>query len=615
MGLFTDISDIFRKDKQDTNGDELSQKQYQKMVDAYFAEYGIHSPQVVVKENTVLARKYGDDGFRIKKMNGRAVSSNIALSLGEATPDGLIQINKYRADTENMGGEAAEFEQLLAEKSSPEKMKNVIWHEGRHIIDFAKNEDKLYDVGAAQFLELKHDQEKSAFRESAFRELLEYKNSKNPKCITEDNLFLQESNKIDFTSANLSEDEIKLVVEGIDKMYAETKQGVYEKKYKDALWLDWSIKRQVLGKTGNDEQAYAQIKKTYNNHMIKGQHIDVSPYVSTTSVNDLMSYMINTNDKIPFTEEERQKYGAVPEAKITAEDIGKTEQNVIAHKGSDTLILADMEHNYKKFEEPTFEGQISSAFHHSLIIDMGVVVENSTKSFLERQKEIRTHNADVEMRKNDLPGFLATNKAYQTMFSKQENKGENREENLQQLRNFETGNITLELLVAYGNGQQEQLCKINPDLPATIAKVCPSLIKQDDTISPNIKLSEFRQMQQYVDKNLEKIAPDFTHAAESFYDREYGSKLNSSENTAQKISDNMQKGHSRITEMRAKVAKGHDEERMTMYQEFANRDSSASETLRELRSSKVLAIGAARPTAISAEILAKKLQSYQSQSQ
>lgn len=664
MGLFENISSLFNRRESETpvkdedvrkndshgkNGNEMTTEDYQKKVDAYFAEYGIDPAQVIVEQKTVLARSLEKDIWRIRKINGRPAPAATALPLGEATPDGLIIMKQYVPD-EAMGEEAVVFKKYLDDLNSTAKVNNVIWHEGRHVVDLTKVGDRLYDVTPSQFLELKHDQEKSAYRESAFRELLEYKRTGDPKYVTADNNFLLESDMIDFNSDKLSEQEIRLVAEGIDRMYAETKQGIYEKKYCDSLWLDWSVKRKVKDKTDFDDSAYKEIKNIYNTYEINGQKIDVSAYTQATPVNALMYHMVTTKkDQIQFTDAELKQYGKVPEAEICQDDIGTTPVTSIGvpHTEIPIVILADMEHSYNKYEEAVFSAYMFQAFQYEY------KAEGCLTNFLEEQKRQRKHNADAEMRQTDLPGFLALNKAYQTAFARKGIIGD-REESLREMRNCETWNLTLELLNAYGNGQQDQLRKIMPDLPEIIARECPSLVKENGQINKNMPLSEVRKLQQQVDICLDKIAPSFEKEAEAFYDQNYAGQYQQSQekmvenivepatverteiengssretkteekakvhmpealaqptDSVQKVAEDMKRGHDRIAAMRAKVAAGHEAERKAMYAEFLEHHDN-TEAIRRLRSSKTISSGIVRPTSIRADLLQKQLQEFQ----
>ena len=535
--------DFVGNDKNDK--DKMSKQECQQAIEEYFAEYGQDAPYVDYRENKVFARDAGENFFVIRKINGRAVAPTQNVALGSMSDDGRVMtINFYNAD-ENMGDNAEKFQKNLDKMESRNERKNTVWHEGRHKIDTDRAGDKMYHTSAEEYLELCHDQEKSAYRESGFRELLEYKKTRNPDCITQDYKFLLKADNIDFGSDKLSEEEIKLVVNGVDEMYAKQKQGVYEKNYLQSMRYDWQIR-----KGDYDPSAYAELKEIYNSYSIHGQKIDVSQYTKATSVDDMMRFAINRYENMPFTEQEREKFGKFPAVVVSDDDVSRETQSVLHSKNMNWAKFAESDHNYKEF---TDNGDWMAYVSANMGGEVPFSFEHINNAYLDNQKHVKVHNEAVKRRKSDLKGFIANSRGYQVEYDRlpAEKKSGTKSENIQLMRTMATKGITSEFVCAYLNGNTEQLAKIDLELPKRIEQQCKSL----DCKTKSMSYDDYEALRQYVDGNLDKYMPDFEREAEIYYEQK--SQSSSETSYSNEASNSLKDGHSRIVEMRAKIAAGH----------------------------------------------------------
>lgn len=528
----------------DKNGtDKMSKQECQQAIKEYFAEYGQDAPYVDYRENKVFARDAGANFFVIRKINGRAVAPTQSVVLGSMSDDGRVMtINFYHAD-ENMGDNAEKFQQNLDKMESRNERKNTVWHEGRHKIDTDRAGDKMYHTSAEEYLELCHDREKSAYREAGFRELLEYKKTKNPDCITQDYKFLLKADDIDFGSDKLSEEEIKQVVSGVDKMYAEQKQGTYEKNYLQSMRYDWQIK-----KGDYNPSAYAEMKEIYNSYSIHGQKIDVSQYTKATSVDDMMRFAVNHYENMPFTEQEREKFGKFPEIVVSYDDIKRETQYVLGNHDMNWVKFVEADNNYKEFAD---NGDWMNYMNAN--IGGNSSFEKLSNEYSDRQKYIKVHNEAVKRRKSDLKGFIANSRGYQAEYDRlpAEKKSGTKSENIQLMRIMATKGITSEFVCAYLNGNTEQLAEIDPELPKRIEQQCKSL----DCKTKSMSYDDYEALRQYVDDNLDKFLPDFEREAEIYCEQKSQSSFETS--YSNEVSNSLKDGHSRIVEMRAKIVAGH----------------------------------------------------------
>lgn len=575
------------------NGQSMTEAELRTMLAAYFAEYGQPAPRLIIRDNLLEARET-QDGFMPFRRNGRSWRS-AGLELGAASLDGVITVNRFTADAEKMGERAARYQAELDKLGRRAELKNAIFHESRHILTHNQIGNDLYKCTASQYVELMHENEKSSFREAAFRELAEYKRTRDADIISEENKFLLKMEGVDFSSAVLTEKEIAAVTKGIDQLYDESKLGAYESSAGKMLILDWKQKRAELGIEGFDEKAYLKAKDVYRIHSLDGRQFNVSAYQKENKSEELMTYIANCRPDIELTEDEKIKFGNLPRPEIDYSRSGFVSQTILTVGEMGKLL--DKDHSYSKYDLPGYISEVELALNYKC------PVSSAVKSYQEKYQKAALHNYEVDMRNAGLKKFLQNDKSYQTDFQQRKEKP-SAEEAYVLMRRLKIRNTAAELLNARANGREDLLRDVDLDMKSLIDRVCPSLFGDKGEVAPAFKIEEFNNLQKEIEKRFDGMFPAFDKEMKDFYQKNYGASDN-----VQELSNRMQNGHNRLAEMRARVTKGHSEERMAMYQQFRQNDK--AEMIRRLRSSPATSQQVVRPSAVRAEVLRTALAEWQ----
>lgn len=578
------------------NGQSMTEAELRTMLEAYFAEYGQPAPRLIVRDNLLEAQET-QDGFMPFRRNGRPWRGS-GLELGSASLlDGVITVNRFTADVEKMGEKAARYQAELDRFGRRAQLKNIIFHESRHILTHNKIGNDLYRCTASQYVELMHENEKSSFREAAFRELVEYKRTRDAEVISEENKFLLNMEGVDFSTAVLTEKEIAAVTKGIDQLYNESKLGGYESNVVNMLILDWKQKRAELGIAAFDEKAYLKTKDVYRTHTLEGRQFNVSAYQKENRSEELMTYIANYRPEIELSEGEKIKFSNLPPQEIDYSRSGFVSQTILTVPGAEVGKLLDKDSSYKKYDFPSYLNEINMA------IGYHVPIVSAIRSYQEKYQEIALHNYEVDMRNAGLKKFLQNDKSYQTDFQQRKEKL-SAEEAYDLMRRLKIRNTTAELLNARANGRDDLLRDVDPDMKSLIDRVCPSLFNDKGEATSVFKIEEFNNMQKEIEKRFDAMFPTFDKEMKDFYQKNYGVSDN-----VQELSSRMQNGHNRLEEMRNRLAKGHTEERMAMYRQFRQTDQ--AEKIRSLRCSRATSQQVVRPSAVRAEVLRSALAEWQ----